>query len=107
MREVFAAENIFFNGAGTEAKGTGRKRPKNFSQQRQKRLHFVLRCDIISTLIFRGLVVKRLRRRPLTAQSRVRFPARSPHQNNPNLGTYPKSGLFFTRDYFGLIIRFE
>lgn len=31
----------------------------------------------------------------------------SPHQNNPNLGTYPKFGLFFTRDYFGLIVRFE
>ena len=54
-----------------------------------------------------GLVVKRLRRSPLKAQSRVRFPAGSPHQNNPNLGAYPMSGLFFTRDYFGLIIRFE
>ena len=31
----------------------------------------------------------------------------SPHQNNPNLGTYPKSGLFFARDFFGIIIRFE
>ena len=32
-----------------------------------------------------GLVVKRLRRRPLTAQSRVRFPARSPKKRAKNL----------------------
>ena len=31
-----------------------------------------------------GLVVKRLRRRPLTAQSRVRFPARSPDKLKAN-----------------------
>lgn len=31
----------------------------------------------------------------------------SPHQNNPNLGEYPKFGLFFARDSFGIIIRFE
>ena len=31
----------------------------------------------------------------------------SPHQNNPNLGENPKFGLFFARDFFGIIIRFE
>ena len=31
----------------------------------------------------------------------------SPHQNNPNLGVDPKFGLFFARDFFGIIIHFE
>lgn len=31
----------------------------------------------------------------------------SPNQNNPNLGEDPKFGLFFARDSFGIIIRFE
>ena len=31
----------------------------------------------------------------------------SPHQNNPNLGEDPKFGLFFARDFFGMIVRFE
>lgn len=31
----------------------------------------------------------------------------SPNQNNPNLGEYPKFGLFFALDFFGIIIRFE
>ena len=36
------------------------------------------------------------------------FPSKgSPHQNNPNPGEYPKFGLFFARDFFGMIVRFE
>ena len=31
----------------------------------------------------------------------------SPHQNNPNLGKYPKFGLFFARDFFGMIVRLK
>ena len=31
----------------------------------------------------------------------------SPNENNPNLVNNTRLGLFFTRDYFGLIIRFE
>lgn len=57
---------------------------KNFLKTNEKRLQEIILYVIIFSVNDHGLVVKRLRRRPLTAQSRVRFPARSPNKLKAN-----------------------
>ena len=51
-----------------------------------------------------GPLVKRLRHGPFTAVTWVRFPYGSPNKNKTNL-EQSRFVLFFTRDYFGLILQ--
>ena len=51
-----------------------------------------------------GPLVKRLRHGPFTAVTWVRFPYGSPNKNKTNLEK-SRFVLFFTRDYFGLILQ--
>ena len=51
-----------------------------------------------------GPLVKRLRHGPFTAVTWVRFPYGSPNKNKTNLD-FSRFVLFFTRDYFGLILQ--
>ena len=59
--------------------------------------HFVITYNYKSQS--KTVTFEELNRSPLTSKG-------SPHQNNPNLGEYPKFGLFFACDFFGIIVRF-
>ena len=52
-----------------------------------------------------GLMVKRLRRRPLTAETGVRFPVGLPTANKTNPDEKSGFVLFFSKDYFGIKIK--
>ena len=60
-----------------------------------KHLIFIRRCDIIYMFQRKGPLVKRLRLRPLTATSGVRFSHGSPYATNPN--------YFVNRNWFGFV----
>ena len=81
----------------------------NFLYDIKKRLQDFAFCVIIykrfkgtsCKFIDCGLVVKRLRRRPLTAQSRVRFPAGSPNEGDKNTPREkPNFRFLFLLHYF-------